>query len=143
MYGSARNAVQAILLCDQGMRMKWAPPPKSLQPHAMVAAAAGASPWCCWLWQHKPGCLPECLEAREPGLTSSSYQRPCACLGEVRPWSRMWFWEVLLLYPSAPKGGGCGGGNHGPHLQWSVIIRGYWDLPKMIIIYIIVSSNYL
>lgn len=122
--GSVRNTIQASLLSRaQHVRTKWARHP--------VPPALCHGTWVLWS-EPVPDCAdpPECgglqpalcLAGQEPKPHQQFQHQPRACHRQVCPWSRTRFWEVLLLSPSALSGGGYGGGDRGPHLQWSVII---------------------
>lgn len=63
-------------------------------------------------------CLSGYLEGRGRGLTSCSQCGLCACLMQLCPWNRIWFWKLLLLYP-LPLRKVVVVETHGPHLQVS------------------------
>lgn len=69
---------------------------------------------------------------RSRGFPGSSQHELCAHLVvHISPCNRIWFRERFLIYPSTSSGG-CGNGLcHGPRLQGSVIIGGYWHLSSM------------
>ena len=110
-----------VLWCEQ--------PGRPAEPHG--CGTTTARPMC-----FHSRCSTYCLEDRSRGLPGSSQQGLCAHLVvHISPCNRIWFREWFLIYTSTSSGG-CGNGLcHGPRLQGSVIIGGYWHLPSMTLLW--------